>query len=60
MKLTLESLVFNNPFKVVRTGWNSSAQQSNQNHNGKISKAVPATFKINRLKYSGGRLWYER
>ena len=36
-----------NPFEIIRTQWNSSSHESNQNHNGKISKAGPATFKIN-------------
>ena len=39
-------MVFNDPFEIIRTQWNSSAHQSNQNYNGKVSKAVPATFKI--------------
>ena len=46
------SLVFSNPFEIIRTLWTSSAHQSNQNHNGKISKAVLATFKINRTEYT--------
>ena len=32
----------------MRTLWNSSPHQGNQNHNGNISKAVPAKFKIHR------------
>ena len=36
MKWNLESLE-----KLIRTQWNSSAHQSNQNHNEKISKAFP-------------------
>ena len=45
-KRRLEGLVFNKPFEIIRTLWNSSAHQSNQEHNGIISKAVPARFKI--------------
>ena len=40
MKGSLESLVFNNPFEIIRTWWNLNPHQSNQNHNGKMSKAV--------------------
>ena len=46
-----KSPVFGNPFEITRTRWNSSAHQSNENCNGKMPKAVPATFKINRTKY---------
>ena len=52
---SLDSLVFKNPFEIIRTRLNWSSHQSNQNHNGKISKVVPAMFKINRTQYSGPR-----
>ena len=52
IKWRLESLVFNNPFEIVRTRWNSSVHQSSQDHNWKTSKAVPARFKIHRTKYT--------
>ena len=56
IKWSMGSLLFNDPFEIVRTQWNSSAHQSNQNYNG-ISKAVPATFKIDRTQYRSGRGW---
>ena len=39
-------------FEIIRTRWNSSAHQGNQNHNLKISKEVPAAFKIHRTQYT--------
>ena len=56
LKWHLESLAFNNPFEIIRSWLNSRAHQSNQNYNGKISKAVPTTFKsidliLKRLSY---------
>ena len=42
VKWILERLVFNDPIEIIRTRWNSGAHQSNQNDNGKISKAVPS------------------
>ena len=44
-----KSSIFNNPFEIIRTQCNSSAHQGNQNYNGKVSKAVPATFQIHRV-----------
>ena len=52
VKWNMESLVFSKPFEIIRTRWNSSAHQGNQNHNGEISMAVPATFKIHRTRYA--------
>ena len=46
MKWSLESLVFGDTYEIIMTQWNSSAHQNSQNRNGKISKAVPVTFKI--------------
>ena len=43
--------VFNCRFEIIRTRWSSRAHQSNQSHNEKISKAVPAPFKIPRTLY---------
>ena len=40
--------VFDIPFQIIRTRWNSIANQANQKHNGKISKAISAMFKIHR------------
>ena len=39
-------------FQITGTQGNLSAHQSNQTHNGKISKAVPMTFKIHRTWYN--------
>ena len=39
-KRSLESLVFNDPFEIIKT--------CNHNRNGKVSKAAPAKFKIQR------------
>ena len=49
-------LVFNSPFEIIMARWNSSAHQSNQNHNGKFSKVVPVTFKIHRKLYNKERI----
>ena len=47
-----QCMVLNDPFETIRTQWNSSPHLSNQNHNGKISKEVPAKFKIHCTYYS--------
>ena len=52
MEWNLESLIFNNPFEIIRTRSTSIAHQSNQNHGGKISKAVLATCKIHHTLYA--------
>ena len=49
----LGGLVFNSPFEIIGARWNSSPHQGNQNHNGKISKAVPAEFGMRRACYQG-------
>ena len=35
-----KSGIYNNPFEIIRTRWNSSPCQSNQNHNGKTSNEI--------------------
>ena len=49
-------MAFHIPFEMIRTRWSARAHQSNQSHNGKISKAVPMTFKIHRIVYSVARI----
>ena len=47
-KKDLDSLVFINSFKMIRTMWNSNAHQCSQDQNRKISVVVLVTFRINR------------
>ena len=41
-KLKSGKVSVKNPLEIIRTGWNSSSHQGNQNHIGKISKAAPS------------------
>ena len=51
-KLVSNVATDSNPFKIIRTRWNSSPYQSNQNNNGKISNEVPTKFKRRPTYYS--------